>query len=506
MRDGRKDIALGDRQYWTWLNYTLMYAMLCGPLTSSWVSFLTPTSVDLEFYFTGTQMNYSAAAAPLQANWGGYVAPYPSGSSPLVTYMNATRGLQGYGLQQVSQYTQAGTAAVVNEFGSPYYIPLLDALYNGSTGGVFINHSAMTQDASLSIPSEYAGWTQSYTTFQQGLSAEVHCRQQSFINATDVYPSVDLYSSASLGTSIDGPNVGVTVDYAIQRWLTITNCSSDSVAYTIDILAMVNLTGSALGDGVLIGSICKYQDFEKATNQSFLVLMQGFEPWYSFITPTICEVSPRITSVKVDFDGTTVNINETTNFEPLDPEGQQAVFIDQISDLIWLMTFDTQSISGNSMAAGIQMAIPDSALLNFTLENYLRGAIELLGTFWQLELQQMSDTTMMQYTGIVHVQSMGYEYKRSTSLLLLVPLAVVVILTCVAAVYTPAVEPKKPGKVSLDFSEGIDKGMADPASCFADLENFDPTNIVHLMMLASKTPLPQEYTPGENEVLQFHLK
>ncbi|KAG1742729.1 uncharacterized protein EDB91DRAFT_1247537 [Suillus paluster] len=393
-----ENIGPSDRLYWRWLKYTLMYAILCGPLTPSWVSFLTPTPVDLQFDFTGTQMDYSAAAAQLQASWNGYVAPYPSESSPLVTYMNATRGLQGYGLQKVSQYTQAGTAAVVTKFGSPYYIPLPDALYNGST------------------------------------------------------------------------------------------------ADTIDILAMVDLNDSALGDGVLIGSICKYQDFEKATNQSFLVLMQGFDPSYSFITPTICEVSPRITSVKIDFDGTTVNINETTNYEPLDPEGQQAVFIDQISDLIWLMTFDTQSISGNSMAAGIQMAtyaydgfpIPDSALLNFTLENYLRGAIELLGTAsfhfcrstvdymfdyqsWQLNLQQMSNTTMMQYTGIVHVQSMGYEYKRTTYLFLLVPLAVVVILTCAAAVYKPAAEPKKPGDVSLDFSESIDKAMDRPCNVLCRL-------------------------------------
>ncbi|KAG0703671.1 hypothetical protein DFH29DRAFT_432083 [Suillus ampliporus] len=389
MRDGRKDIAPSDRQYWTWMKYTIMYGILCGPLTSSWTSFLTPTPVVLQYDFMGsTEVDYFGAAAQLQATWNGNLAPYPSESSPLVTYMNATRGMGGYGFRDVTLYTQAGNAAVTNELGYWTYIPFQDAWYNGSTGGIFINSSMMIQDASSSIPSKYAERPQNYTTVQQGLSAEVQCRQQPFINATDIYPSVGLYESTSLGTSITAPNQVLQADYGIQRWLMITDCSSDSTAYTSDILALVDLNDSAMGDGVLMGSVCKYQDFEKATNQSFLVLMQGFAPSYSFITPTICQVSPRITSVDVGFDGITVNIINTTNSEPLDPEGQQAAYIDQISDLIWLMMFDTQSLSGNSMAAGIKLVgdtfddsiILDSDSLNFALENYLRGAIEFLGT------------------------------------------------------------------------------------------------------------------------------
>ncbi|KAG1742728.1 uncharacterized protein EDB91DRAFT_294819 [Suillus paluster] len=511
-----ENIGPSDRLYWRWLKYTLMYAMLCGPLTSSWTSFLTPTPVELQFKFGGPEVDYVAAPAQLQARWNGYVAPYPSDTSPLVTYMNATRGMQGYGLRDATLFTQAGNAAAANELGSPYYIPFYGALYNGSTGGIFTNALMTGQDARPSIPSEYTGWTPRYTTVQQGFSAEVRCRQQSFINAVGVYPSVSLYDSASSGTSIAGPNGVVPADYSIKRWLMITNCSSDSVAYTSDILEMVDPNGSSLGDGVLIGSVCKYQDFEKATNQSFLVLMQGFDPSYSFITPTICEVSPRITSVEVDFDGTTVNIHNTTNSESLDPEGQQAAYIDQISDLIWEMMFVTQSLAGNSMAAGIQMVgyahdgslTLDSVLLNFVLENYLRGAIEFLGTFWRMDLQHMNNTSMTQYTGIVHVKSLGYEYQRLTFLLLLVPLAMVVFLTCAAAVYTPAAKPKKPGYVSLVEVGSIQDNMYGPLnhaprSSFADSEDFDPINIIHLMMLASRARLENE--AGQNELFQFAL-
>ncbi|KAG1718869.1 uncharacterized protein EDB91DRAFT_1352163 [Suillus paluster] len=362
MCGGRKHIiAPSDREYWTWLAYTSLYAVLCGSLTSSWSSFLTPTPMNLQFHFTGTQVDYSAAAAQLQAIWKGKLTPYPSESSPLVTNMNAA-SVQNWGLADVNMYLQAGNVAATTELGSPYDMPYMGALYNGSTGGIYTTASMMTQLAGPSIPSEYTGWSQSYTTVQKGLSAEVQCRQQAFLNAPDVNPSAGLY-------------------------------------------------------------------------------------W----------ISPRITTVNVEFDGITVNIDDTTNSEPLDSAGHQAAYIDQISNLIWYMIFDTQGLSGNSMAAGIKFIgdaydgyrTMNSDILNFALENYLRGAIEFLGTVWQVELQRMNNTSMAEYTGVTHVGSMGYEYSGSTSLFLLVPLAVVVIITCAAALYTPVEDSKKPGNVFL---------------------------------------------------------
>ncbi|KAG1717584.1 uncharacterized protein EDB91DRAFT_1190123 [Suillus paluster] len=419
-------IAPSDREYWTWLAYTSLYA------------FFDPTPMNLQFHFTGTQADYSAAAAQLQAIWQGSLTQYPSESSPLVTNMDAAR-VQNWGLADVTLYLQAGNAAATTELGSPYYMPFMGALYNVQQCGI-------------------------------------QCRQQAFINATDVNPSAGLYWSESPGSSITAPNLTVPADYNILRGLLITDCSNYSVA---DILAMVNHPVTPWGDGVLVGSVCQYQDFEKASNQSFrdLFFCKGFAPSYSFITPPICQVSPRITTVNVEFDGITVNINDTTNSEPF-------------SNLIWYMIFDTQGLSGNSMAAGIQFygyAYDDSltmnsSMLNFALENYLRGLIEFLAT--AMELQPMSNTSMAEYTGVTHVGG-------STSLFLLVPLAVVVIIACAAALYTPVEDSKKPGDVFLQV-------MRTP-----DLEDFDPTNIIHLMTLASRTGLETE--AGKNEVLQIQI-
>jgi hypothetical protein len=118
--------------------------------------------------------------------------------------------------------------------------------------------------------------------------------------------------------------------------------------------------------------------------------MQGFGD-YNFTAPTICEVSPRITSVNVTFDGQYVDIIDVVKSEPLSPDGQQAAYIDRISDLIWLMMFDGQSLSGNSMIAGIQTVSygvkNSTTLLNGTLLNYALVSVQAY-----IDVEAIADT------------------------------------------------------------------------------------------------------------------
>jgi hypothetical protein len=86
------------------------------------------------------------------------------------------------------------------------------------------------RDANQSIPMAYERWPQNYTMLYQGFSAEVNCRQQEFIDAVGVYPSATLYRSVSSGNSFIASNQIVPAEYDIERWLMVTNCSSNSVA------------------------------------------------------------------------------------------------------------------------------------------------------------------------------------------------------------------------------------------------------------------------------------
>jgi hypothetical protein len=45
--------------------------------------------------------------------------------------------------------------------------------------------------------------------------------------------------------------------------------------------------------------------------------------------------------------------------------------------------------------------------------------------------------------------------------------------------------------------------MDGPLRSLGDFEDFDPTNIIHLMMVTSRTQLDSEV--GRNELLQIHL-
>jgi hypothetical protein len=118
--------------------------------------------------------------------------------------------------------------------------------------------------------------------------------------------------------------------------------------------------------------------------------VQGYGD-YNFTAPTICEVSPRITSVNVTFDGYYVDVINVVKSEPLSPDGQQAAYIDRVSDLIWLMMFDGQSLSGNSMMAGIQTVVygveNTATLFNGTWLNYA-----LVSVHAYIDVEAIADT------------------------------------------------------------------------------------------------------------------
>jgi hypothetical protein len=110
---------------------------------------------------------------------------------------------------------------------------------------------------------------------------------------------------------------------------------------------------------------------------------------------------------------------------------------------------------------------------------------------------------MRPYNGSVYVQSLGYQYNRSTYLFLIAPLTIVVIFTCCAAVYTPVTQPKKPCDVRLIEDGMTEEMMGGPLSSMGRSEDFDPTNAIHLMMVAPRTLLAREVQ--ESELLQIRL-
>jgi hypothetical protein len=110
---------------------------------------------------------------------------------------------------------------------------------------------------------------------------------------------------------------------------------------------------------------------------------------------------------------------------------------------------------------------------------------------------------MIPYDGSVYVQSLGYQYHRSTYLFLIVPLTIVVILTGWVAVCTPVTQPKKPCDVCLIEDGMTGEMMGGPLSSMGHSEDFDPTNAIHLMMVAPRTLLAREVQ--ESELLQVRL-
>jgi len=104
----------------------------------------------------------------------------------------------------------------------------------------------------------------------------------------------------------------------------------------------------------------------------------------------------------------------------------------------------------------------------------------LLRQIWRKNFQE-NDSPVSDYNGTIHVRSLGYQYRQSTYHILLGPLTLVVFATFGAAIYAPVIQPKKPVDGCL-VEDGMMQEMMDgPLGSLGDSEDFDPTNIIHLI-------------------------
>lgn len=56
-----------------------------------------------------------------------------------------------------------------------------------------------------------------------------------------------------------------------------------------------------------------------------MLVLQGVGPAYSFINSTVCEVTPRLTTARVDY-GAFINASETTEVHPLSEDSSTLAF------------------------------------------------------------------------------------------------------------------------------------------------------------------------------------
>ncbi|KIJ19266.1 hypothetical protein PAXINDRAFT_167032 [Paxillus involutus ATCC 200175] len=405
---GRLKRALKE-PHWTLLIFLTFSAVQA--LMPAWSTLLVPTPVILDVDLNSTELDLGNSA------FDALLAQDISASDTNGTY-NAYRTIEIWS-------TISGMFAAASRFGFPGafnfngggILPAID-VYTGpigepsQTGLAFAGGNVPSHVDFYGYDSNYRGLSTNYTVLQQGLSANVSCQER------------DLSAGQPLSLTYESDSMSIQSGaYLLQHWNVTVNCSGSYVVSNQFFVPM-NASGDvdSTSEGFIPTAVCPMQNSQGSmTNQSFAIVFQGFYE-YSFIPPTVCEVTPLVTTVSVQYNAGMVNVSDATTMEPLSDAATnvQNVIFDLVS---WHATY-SQGLSSNLMGGTIyaiyasQNSSVGNSLLYDILNDYWRGTVEFAGTYLRSAFSAegafpdnlIPSNMTTGVTGTMHVSTLGWQF------------------------------------------------------------------------------------------------
>ncbi|KIJ04831.1 hypothetical protein PAXINDRAFT_21881 [Paxillus involutus ATCC 200175] len=366
-------------------------------------------------------------------------------------------------------------------------------VFNVSTGGIFpaalTNWTYFMTNATASVvgvgsnASYPRGLLSNYTILQQGFTVDVACQTQDFSDIGPGFPSMTLFNA-----SLPLPPLGQTQ----------SNFSTPLVAWawTTNYVGSI-LVSNASGTQVIAGAVCPFQDFVGPSNQSALVLWQDVDRSYQDVS-LVCEVTPFITTVRVQYSGTVVNVSDVVTKTRLSADGTNWPLLSVPAQTLATILYLSQGMYDNSLMSNIQFTESELGQTNLNvtaaLGNYFRGMVEYWGTMHRTLLyftqEDIPDEMMIPMNGTMVITTMGWKYNASTHSFALVPISIVMALTMCAVAMT--YWEKRKVRRSLEFPQ-----------------SFNPSNPLHIILASRRGALyqaPSGHDRTEDESLQVHLE
>ncbi|KDQ51023.1 hypothetical protein JAAARDRAFT_62776 [Jaapia argillacea MUCL 33604] len=501
----KKSFVLNPRHPW-WTLGTATFVVALSAQTAGWTTLLTPTLITVEVPINGTELNIGSPA------FRDFVeAAYPEGDY----YDYEVGGASSLAGDVISLPIDiSGIASAGRRFGIPNTINYNSVTFNISTGGILPTGSPQTVGLNRAIyPSglnfaggpilsnytmqdlpHAAGFTSNYSLLQQGFSADVSCQQRSLDYIGPAY--LDILSYNFLITPRGPGDTNASLRNYTQ-WSWFLYCPDGTVQSNYDQVAAYGT------DGLFWGNVCPFQNMSSTntsgyTASSHLAVMAGIGTSYDFTNQTFCMITPKLTTVRVDYT-TVVNVSETITSQthtPIDFNSQYNISEFDIGQYtvrtFTALFYGSQSLWGNSIGNDIlslYSSQPQSqngtsqereALSNGILEDYLRGLVEFAAT----DLRSGYSTTgvfpddkipenmTISYHGTLFAGTMGWQHRESSiSFLILIPMTVTAISSIVMVC------------LSLKFRQGY--GDVTVRGKNGSPESFDPTHALHLILASS---------------------
>ncbi|KIK91003.1 hypothetical protein PAXRUDRAFT_150569 [Paxillus rubicundulus Ve08.2h10] len=317
-------------------------------------------------------------------------------------------------------------------------------VFNISTGGMFPAAPTNITDivSGAAAPAHVAsdtpyprGLSANYTILQQGFTVDVECRAQSLSDTGSGFPSMTLLNASLPLPPLSQSQPGSSSPLVSWAWTT-NYVGSISVSNAGEYPAKV-----------LAGAVCPFQDFDGPSNQSALVLVQSVNGSYSIgssgseMPSMVCEVTPYLTTIRVQYSGTTANVSDVVNKTRLDADGTNWPLLFGPARALAMIFYSSQGMTDNyimnSMVFTMAKLTSSNVTIESLLESYLRGMVEYWGTMHRTLLYieaSLPDDMMIQTSGTMLISTMGWQYDASTHSFALVPITIVMCLTVCAVV------------------------------------------------------------------------
>ncbi|KIJ08875.1 hypothetical protein PAXINDRAFT_18021 [Paxillus involutus ATCC 200175] len=152
-----------------------------------------------------------------------------------------------------------------------------------------------------------------------------------------------------------------------------------------------------------------------------------------------CEVTPFITTTRVEYSGTTANVSEVVNKTRLNADGSNWPLLLGPAQTLAMISYSSQGMTDNFIVNSMSWTMAKLASNNVTaesmVESYVRGMVEYWATMHRTLLYIDASPTadmMIPMNGTMHVLTMGWQYDAKTYSFALVPITIVMLLTTLA--------------------------------------------------------------------------
>ncbi|KAG2137855.1 uncharacterized protein EDB93DRAFT_1090990 [Suillus bovinus] len=452
-------------------------------LTAGWTTLLTPTYFMWPVQLNGSEIDItgSAFAALLREE---YLANVQDNAFEVLDIGGMLSGVAAagftFGLPGTFNFNGAkynistqGIVPTIESFSGSDGIPDANGTRLGFSGGNVTVNTQVVPGSHSSVPIPQ-GFSTNYSMWQQGLTANVSCwaidsSQTQYLWDTNNSYVVYANAAASSDYSITG----------LRLWNISANCAYEYVT-------MVDANGnmSSSGSGFLPSVVC----LGPIDVNQIHFYTQGFYK-YNFLTASICEVVPLLTTVRADYSNEQISseVISSSTFQP-----ENAELLSFIAAVARYQSINSQGLKSSTIGDTLYSIYSSTtteyvnnnlsqARVYLELEDYWRGVVEFSATFLRSGFMAVGsfpdndipNNLSSQVNGTMFISTIGWTRwaKNSpTYLLATMPLTIITFLTFACALYS--------------LLEALEEHRS-----HSHKAHFNVSNTIHLIMLCAASNL-----------------